>query len=116
MSLSNFRRRIARLAAQVIACVALHNLAGANALAVQDRLGEARRLFLTGKYAEADEAFEELSGEKPAEAAIGRARCDVARGKYETALEILKTADKDRPQAGSIEAELARICFERGEY
>ncbi len=38
-------------------------------------LQEARHLLLTGKFAEAEEAFEKLQERQPIESALGRAKC-----------------------------------------
>lgn len=57
-------------------------------------LAEARALFLRGKYAEAQEAFEQLADAEPLAAALGRARCQRAVGEYDAALATLREALK----------------------
>lgn len=116
LSLSTFLCIVAGIATHLILCFALHIEGQANVLAAQDLPGEARRLFLTGKYAEAREAYEKLRMEKPVEVAIGRARCEVAKGKRDVAIRLLKNAAGGHPKDACIQAELARLSFERGEY
>ncbi|MEX2138767.1 MAG: tetratricopeptide repeat protein [Pirellulales bacterium] len=114
--MSNFLYLAAGVATHLTLCFALHYEGEAHVLAKQVRLADARGLFLTGKYAEAREVYEKLRGEKPVEAAIGTARCEVARGKYDEARKLLRAAGDEHPKEGRIPAELARLCFERGEY
>jgi Flp pilus assembly protein TadD len=77
---------------------------------------EPRELFLTGRYAEAAKAYEKLERQQPVESAIGKARCDVATGKYGAALSGLKRASEEHPKVARIQAELARLCLQRGEH
>ena len=56
--------------------------------AAQDDLAEARRLLLSGKYAEAAEVFGRRAPENPA-ARLGLARSLAAEGKYEEAQRAL---------------------------
>src|SRR6185437_12065047 len=80
-----------------------------------DELAAARKLLLTGKYAEAEEAFGKLAAENPVQAALGAARCQASAGKRDEAAAILKAAAAKRPDA-ALFAELARLAFERGDY
>jgi tetratricopeptide (TPR) repeat protein len=76
----------------------------------------ARKLLLTGKYAEAEEAFGKLAAQNPVQAALGVARCQASAGKRDEAAAMLKAATAKRPDAAALFAELARLAFERGDY
>ncbi len=85
----------------------------------KDKLQEARRLFLTGNYAEAIEQFEKAREGEPIAAAIGLSRCLAATGKLEKAEEALRGAleakpDAPAPQRAALHAELAVLLLERG--
>jgi len=84
------------------------------------QLREARRLFWTGRYAEATEQFEKLRGSQPVAAAIGLANCQSATGKRDKAEETLRAALEAKPakasEAAALHAELALRLFERGEH
>jgi len=83
-------------------------------------IDDARALYLTGKYAEAEEAYAALA-EGDASAALGVARCQSAVGELDQANATLTTAienaadDAGKPLA-ALHAELARLAFERGDY
>ena len=81
------------------------------AAAADAPLAAARKLLLTGKYAEAVEACQALRGDDPA-VAIVLARAQEAQGKP---AEAIATLAKPRSTA-AIEAELARLEFDRGNY
>jgi len=89
--------------------------AGARA-AEENRLDEARRLFLTGRYEEAAESYEQIVADDPVAAALGLARCYWATGKLDEAEEVLKTAAKDRPTAADLAAERALLAFRQGKH
>jgi tetratricopeptide (TPR) repeat protein len=75
-----------------------------------------RDLYLTGRYAEAAKAYEKLSVQRPIESAIGRAQCDVASGKYDSALAELKRAADEQKMDARVQAELARLYLARGNH
>jgi cellulose synthase operon protein C len=79
--------------------------------AAEDSLSNARKLLLGGKYAEAAELFEPLAEKSPA-AAVGLARCLTAQGKLDEAAKRLSAA----AASADVQAELARLAFERGDY
>lgn len=81
-----------------------------------DNLAAARKLLLTGKYAEAEESYQKLSSEKPVEAALGIARCQASTGRRDEAAAMLKSAAEKHPKAAELTAELARLAFDRGDY
>ena len=81
------------------------------ALAAEDDLAAARRLLLTGKYAEAAEVFGRSAGKSPA-AAVGLARALVARGRWEEAVKALEPATRH----AEVQAELAWLSLRRGNY
>jgi tetratricopeptide (TPR) repeat protein len=76
----------------------------------------ARQLLLTGKYAEAAEAYEKLLPALPIEAAIGQARSMVAAGKRAAATELLTTTQAVHAKEPRLAAELASLFFDRGNY
>ena len=80
--------------------------------AAEADLTEARRLLLSGKYAEAAEVYERRAPEHPA-ATLGLARSLAAEGKYQEAVETLRAAAGEHAE---LHAELARLAFERGDY
>ncbi|MCE9604000.1 MAG: tetratricopeptide repeat protein [Planctomycetia bacterium] len=84
-------------------------------------LVEARRLFLSGKYAESSEAYEATKEKSPFESALGLARCFAAEGKQAEAGDLLRQAlaklpPKQFAAQAQLEAELARIAFDSGKY
>lgn len=91
--------------------------------ACADTLSEARGLWQTGKYAEAEEAFSKARSElKPddlaghARAALGIAGCASSQGEIERALEILQTALKQDPTNADLLASRGEIEFQRGRW
>ena len=81
-------------------------------------LAEARHLFLTGKYAEAVEAYTPLAEKEPA-AVVGLARALAATGKPEEVAkvdEVLEAGAKRFEKAAEIPAEEARLAFQAGNY
>lgn len=80
--------------------------------AADDAPSQARKLLLTGKYAEAADLYEPLAARSPA-AAVGLARCLAAQGKTEEAVKRLSAAAAGQ---ADVQAELARLAFERGDY
>lgn len=89
------------------------------ALAADDsptELAAARRFLLTGKYAEAVEAYQTLSDDEPVEAALGIARCHASQGQLDEAAATLQAALKDQPRPAALHAELAGLLFGRGEH
>lgn len=79
-------------------------------------LAAARHLYLTGKYAEAAEAFQKLSDAEPVAAALGLARCRSSQGHYDEADSLLRKAAAGHPQAHELHAERAALAFGRGDY
>ncbi|NQT15911.1 MAG: tetratricopeptide repeat protein, partial [Planctomycetes bacterium] len=75
-------------------------------------LGEARRLLLSGKYAEAAEIYERHPAKNP-QATLGLARSLAAEGKYEEAARALTSVAGEH---ADVHAELARLAFERGRH
>ena len=81
------------------------------AVEAEDGLGEARRLLMSGKYAEAAELYAPEAEKNPA-AALGLARCLEATGKLEDAVRTLQAAGDH----AVLHAELARLAFASGDY
>lgn len=77
---------------------------------------EARRLWLTGKYAEAAAAYKSLARQEPLAAAVGLARVHVSQGRLDEAVEALTAAAAAHPRAAEVQAELASLAFETGDY
>ncbi|HVX11836.1 MAG TPA: tetratricopeptide repeat protein [Pirellulales bacterium] len=76
----------------------------------------ARHLLLTGKYAEAADAYRALAAQEPIASAVGLSRCLVSRGDREGADALLLKVLESRPPAAEILAERAGLAFERGDY
>jgi len=98
-----------RLILGLLLCIFVAAVAG---YAAEDDLAKARKLLLGGKYAEAAEIYAPSAAKVPA-AALGLARCLVAEGKLDEALKRLSAAAADHAE---LQAELARLAFERGAY
>lgn len=81
-----------------------------------DSQATARKLFLTGKYAEAEAAYSDLKAKQPVEAAVGLARCRLETGELKKAQAGLEAALVDHPKAAELHAELARLALLRGDY
>jgi tetratricopeptide (TPR) repeat protein len=84
--------------------------------AESEELAAARKLYLRGNYEEAAEAYAELHEAEPVEAAVGLARCRLANGERQKAIEILEQAAKEQAQEAALPAELARAAFDGGDY
>ena len=85
-------------------------------IAHADDVAEARRLWLVGKYAEAQEAYDALAAKEPVAAALGKARCYTSVGKYDEARHALAAAVKAHPDDASLRAALAELALNRGHY
>ena len=81
-------------------------------LAAEDETALARRMFLAGKYAEAAEVYERLSP-RSVDAVLGRARSHLATGRPDEAVQVILAAKRED---ADLEAELAQIAFDRGDY
>ncbi len=91
-------------------------IAEGNPAIAQKSASEAYGLWLRGKYAEAEDAFQQLQGSAPAKAALGLARCHASRGMYAQASELLEAAAAANPQEAALHAELAELAMARGDY
>src|SRR5262245_29023896 len=80
----------------------------------ETKLATATKLLQSGKYGEAEEAFEALDADDAVAAALGRARCQESVGQREKAVETLTAAAAKTPDAAALPAELARLALERG--
>ena len=80
--------------------------------AAEADLTEARGLLLGGKYEEAAEIYSPLAEREPA-ALLGLARCLAAQGRLDEAVKKLADAAEGHAE---LQAELARLAFERGDY
>ncbi len=78
-------------------------------------LASARQLFQEGKHAEAEEAYQALLADQGADAAIGLARTQAARGHRQQAAETLTTAAGQFPKSAALPAELAYQALLRGD-
>ncbi|MFP6610866.1 MAG: tetratricopeptide repeat protein [Pirellulales bacterium] len=76
--------------------------------------GQARQLFLTGKYAEAREVYTAQKGSFDAE--LGIARCDIATGKYKEAIERLRKLVAKEKVSATAAGILADLALSRGDY
>ncbi|HET6883106.1 MAG TPA: tetratricopeptide repeat protein [Pirellulales bacterium] len=76
----------------------------------------AQHLLLTGKYAEATEAYQALVKTEPVSAAVGLARCQQSQGQREAAEANLSQAAAAHPNAPDLYAERAALAFERGDH
>ena len=84
--------------------------------AADDELVEARGLLLSGKYAEAAEIYQRLAADNPG-ARLGLARSLAAEGKAgEAVRELTSGRAGDAALHPDLDAELARLAFERGDY
>ncbi|MGE0608619.1 MAG: tetratricopeptide repeat protein [Pirellulales bacterium] len=97
---------------------------GAAADAAEEDAGQlalqsARRFYLRGQFAEAEEAYAALAKPQPIAAALGQARCQAAVGEANKSAETLAAAAAqagEEPASALLHAELARLAFESGEY
>ena len=76
---------------------------------------DARRLFLTGRYEEAIEAYEARSGKDPVVAALGLADCYRATGRLQEAENGLCAARRRQPKQADLAAQVALFAWERGD-
>ncbi len=81
-----------------------------------DDLASANKLLLSGKYAEATEAFTKLADMQPVPAAVGLARSRASIGKLDEAARGLTECLLKRPSEADILAEIARFALDRGDY
>ena len=109
-------RRVPPRLIQIASVAAVVILLFARSARCEDDLAAAGRLLLTGKYAEAEAAYEKLKQKQPARAAIGVACCRFETGELEKARSGLEAALADHPQSADITAELARLALVRGDY
>ena len=93
----------------------LFSIAASAHLAVLADQPTPRELYLTGRYQEALEAFQEEAAPTP-ESLIDRAGCHLATGDLTAAERVLKGAIQQHPQAAILHAELARLELDRGNY
>lgn len=86
-----------------------------------EALDDARALYLTGKYAEAEDAYAALAEDDPLRAALGIARCQSSVGELDKAGATLTAAIENAGDAkaaplAALHAEAARQAFQRGDY
>ncbi|GIW89426.1 MAG: hypothetical protein KatS3mg108_3750 [Isosphaeraceae bacterium] len=86
-----------------------------------DELADARVLWQTGKYAEAEEAFAKLAEKADDRAvqagvALGLADCAASQGEYEQAIEVLSKAIDADPANADLRARRASIWVDRGRW
>ena len=86
------------------------------ARADQPSLADARHLLLTGKYAEAAEAYENLAETEPVAAAVGLAACRTAVGDYDKAAAALLAIAEEHPDAAELWAARAQLAFDSGDH
>jgi tetratricopeptide (TPR) repeat protein len=98
-----------------IGCV-IWTLITTSAFADEMALRPAHKLLLTGKYAEAEEAFGKVGEEDAEAAALGIARSQLARGERDAAWKTLQAAIEKQKKSAKLQAELGLLLFERGEH
>lgn len=88
-----------------------------------DAIDDARALWQTGKYAEAEEAYTKAlaSVAEPKDAdrarsALGVARCAASQGEYTRAIETLEAVLKDQPKNADVLGRLSELKFDRGAW
>lgn len=86
-----------------------------------DDLADARVLWQTGKYAEAEEAFAKLAEDAAepaakARAALGLADCAASQGEYDRAIDVLSKAIEADPANADLLARRAAIRVDRGRW
>src|SRR5262245_46815464 len=80
-------------------------------------LKEARQRWLQGDYAEAQERYEKLVGDKlKVEATLGVSRCLQSQGEYDKALEVVEKLLKDKPRDARLLARQAELLYLRGRW
>jgi cellulose synthase operon protein C len=93
----------------------------------ESRLKDAQRLLRNGRYAEAEEAFSaieteskkqtgKLTPELAAMTALAKAECQTRQGDYAKAIAGLKAATALAPKSADLEARLAELYLERGDW
>lgn len=82
-------------------------------LAFGGELDDACALLLSGKYAEAADAYSGLIEKEPVEATIGLARARASTGQREAAEKALRSAIEKHDDSAALHAELALLLFER---
>ncbi len=97
----------------VIGLAAAFLVSAAAARAAEEPLAEAEKLLLGGKYGEAAEILAPLAEKKDPAAVLALARCQASEGKYTEAVKTLSEAAEDQ---AALQAELARLAFDRGDY
>jgi Tfp pilus assembly protein PilF len=90
-------------------------IAAADEPATPSPLASAWQLLQQGKHAEAEEAYQALLADQGADAALGLARTQAARGHRQQAAETLTKAAGQFPKASSLAAELAYLALVRGD-
>jgi tetratricopeptide (TPR) repeat protein len=105
-----------RLCGAVIAAAAYLQMVAAQEAVSDKSLASAERLFLEGKYAEAQETFRALPSDDSGRVAVGIARCQEAAGQRDKAAETLTEAALKHPNAAVLPAELARLAHQRGDH
>jgi Tfp pilus assembly protein PilF len=91
-------------------------LLGAASVARADGdIAAARKLWLTGKYAEAQEAFEKLKPTEPVAAAIGIARCQASTGHDAAAAKTVGSALETHRDDADLHALAAQLALDRGD-
>ncbi|HWB00593.1 MAG TPA: tetratricopeptide repeat protein, partial [Pirellulales bacterium] len=89
---------------------------GTSALAADDDLADARGLWLSGKYAEALEAYEALAGADPVGAALGIAHCHASLGQSAKGADRVAAALKQHGDHAELHALAASLALARGDY
>jgi len=89
---------------------------GTSHLAADDTLDEARRLRLTGHYAEAEAMYQRLAEADAVETVLGLAEVYRETGKSEGAIAVLNKAAEASSEEARIAARLARLHFNTGDY
>lgn len=84
--------------------------------AENDVLGEARRLWLRGRYDEASEQYELAAATDPTGAALGQARCLIARGQYQRADAGLAAAIERQGPAPVLLGQRALLALRAGRH
>jgi len=80
-----------------------------------DGLAAARALLLTGKYAEAEEAFTGQIAQEPA-AVIGLAEVQSLTGRRAAAEKTLAAGIAQHPKSAALPGRFAQLAFDRGDY
>ncbi|HUT12552.1 MAG TPA: tetratricopeptide repeat protein [Thermoguttaceae bacterium] len=86
---------------------------GSMARGDDDPLAKARELLLGGEYLSAEGAYTPLANKKDPVAVLGLARALCAQGERDDAVKVLTAAAEEH---APLQAELARLAFERGDY